>query len=359
MKVTGSSEEIYIGQQFENKHELKKHIHLYALKHNFEFRVKSSSKKRWYVLCKDERCTWRLRGVVQWSEMWEITSYEGKHSCGRVVRTEGHRGAAPWVIGHVFKDKYSINSMAEYSAHNVREEVKTRWGVNVSYLKAWRSREKAIGYVRGTPEQSYQKLPSWLYMLKQKNPGTLTDFVQDGDKFKYAFFSIGACRRGFKACRPVIALDGAFLKTKYGGQLLCAIAMDANSQLYPLAFGVVDSECHASWIWFLRRLREAIGEDVPNLAFISDRHVSIIHGVEVVFPGIPHGACYHHLQLNVQHKFKTDHCRFELYDAAYAFSKTAFEANFRQLRRKDVEMAKYLEEVGVDRWARAFFPGKR
>jgi hypothetical protein len=182
--------------------------------------------------------------------------------------------------------------------------------------------------------------------------------LQDGDKFKYAFFSIGACRRGFKACRPVIALDGAFLKTKYGGQLLCAIAMDANSQLYPLAFGVVDSECHASWIWFLRRLREAIGEDVPNLAFKSDRHVSIIHVVEVVFPGIPHGACYHHLQLNVQHKFKTDHCRFELYDAAYAFSKTAFEANFRQLRRKDVEMAKYLEEVGVDRWARAFFPGK-
>ena len=71
----------------------------------------------------------------------KITSYEGKHSCARVVRTEGHRGAAPWVIGHVFKDKYSINSMAEYSAHNVREEVKTRWGVNISYLKAWRSGE--------------------------------------------------------------------------------------------------------------------------------------------------------------------------------------------------------------------------
>ena len=42
--------------------------------------------------------------------------------------------------------------MAEYSAHNVREEVKTRWGVDISYLKAWRTREKAIfirkGYAR-------------------------------------------------------------------------------------------------------------------------------------------------------------------------------------------------------------------
>ncbi|RYE18377.1 MAG: hypothetical protein EOP45_14235 [Sphingobacteriaceae bacterium] len=133
----------------------------------------------------------------------------------------------------------------------------------------------------------------------------------------------------------------------------------AQLRWYPLAFGVVDSECHASWIWFLRKLREAIGEDVEELVFISDRHVSIIHGVEVVFPGIPHGACFHHLKLNVQHKFKTDHCGIELYDAAYTFNKRAFEAHFQQLRRKYVEMAKYLEEVGFDRWARAFFPGKR
>ena len=88
-----------------------------------------------------------------------------------------------------------------------------------------------------------------------KESGDLTDFVKDGDRFKCAFFSIGACRRGFKSCQPVISVDDSFLKTKYGGQLLCVIALYANSQLYPLAFGVIDSECHASWIWFLRKLR--------------------------------------------------------------------------------------------------------
>ena len=169
-------------------------------------------------------------------------------------------------------------------------------------------------------------------MLKQKNPGTLTDFVRDGNKFKYAFFAIGACLRGFKSCRPVIAVDGAFLKTMYGGQLLCAITTDANSQSYPLAFGVVDYEFHASWIWFLRKLREAIGEDVPNLAFVSDRHVSIEQGLNIVYLSVPHGACYHHLKLNVQHKFKNDHCEHELYIAAYAFNERSFRAHFRQLR---------------------------
>ena len=68
--------------------------------------------------------------------------------------------------------------MAEYSAHNVRDEVKTRWSVDISYLKVWRTREKYISYVRGTLEESYQKLPSWLYILEQKNHGTLTEFVK-------------------------------------------------------------------------------------------------------------------------------------------------------------------------------------
>ena len=104
---------------------MKQALHVHALKNNFEFRVKSSSKSRWYILCKNDKCTWKLRGVVQWSDMWMITSYESNHSCARVVRTEGHRGAAPWVIGHVFKDKYTINSTGEYSAHTIREKVKT------------------------------------------------------------------------------------------------------------------------------------------------------------------------------------------------------------------------------------------
>ena len=114
-----------------------------------------------------------------------------------------------------------------------------------------------------------------------------------------------------------------------------------------------------SRIWFLRKLREVIGKDVQDLTFISDRHVSSIHVIEVVFHGIPHGACYHHSKLNVQHKFKTDHCGIELNVSVYAFNKTAFEAHFLQLRQKDVEMEKYLEEDSFDRWARVCFPRKQ
>jgi hypothetical protein len=48
---------------------------------------------------------------------------------------------------------------------------------------------------------------------------------------------------GFKAgCRKVIGLDGCFCKGACQGELLCAIARDANNQMYPLAWAVVEQE---------------------------------------------------------------------------------------------------------------------
>ncbi|XP_062119216.1 uncharacterized protein LOC133832964 [Humulus lupulus] len=146
-------------------------------------------------------------------------------------------------------------------------------------------------------------------MLQQKNPGTLTDFVTEEDRFKYCFFSLGVSRRGFRTCHPVLCVDGTFLKTKYGGQMLCAVALDANNHLYPVAFGIVDSENHDSWKYFMSKLKEAIGE-VEDLAFVSDR-------------------------------------KFE------------FHANFEKIKSKDSAIAQYLEGMGFDKWSRAYFPGNR
>ena len=41
-----------------------------------------------------------------WSEMWQIFAYVSRHSCSHVVRTDGHRGAASWIISHALEDKF-------------------------------------------------------------------------------------------------------------------------------------------------------------------------------------------------------------------------------------------------------------
>ena len=62
---------------------------------------------------------------------------------------------------------------------------------------------------------------------------------------------IGAFLTGFHTLiRHVVAVDGTFLKAKYFGTLFIVACKDGNNQIYPLAFGIGDSENDASWEWF-------------------------------------------------------------------------------------------------------------
>ena len=51
-----------------------------------------------------------------------------------------------------------------------------------------------------------------------------------------------------KAYRKVIGLDDCFLKGEVKGELLTAIGRDANNQVYPIAWVVVDVESKPNWI---------------------------------------------------------------------------------------------------------------
>ena len=52
-------------------------------------------------------------------------------------------------------------------------------------------------------------------------------------------------------CRPLIGLDGCFLKGEYRGQLLTAIGKDGNNQMLPIAYAVVEAETTELWSWLL------------------------------------------------------------------------------------------------------------
>ncbi|XP_062105306.1 uncharacterized protein LOC133816962 [Humulus lupulus] len=171
-------------------------------------------------------------------------------------------------------------------------------------------------------------------MMEQKNPGTVTHLQMDNE-------------------------DGTFLTTRCGGTLLCAMGQDANKQIYPIEFSVVDSENNDSWLYFLLRLKEAIGE-VENLVFVSDRHTSIASALTKNFPEAHHGACIHHVSMNIRAKFKIDHCHEEFFLAAKAYKKREFLRHFEKIKFKDLAIAQYLEnQVGFEKWARSFFPGHR
>ena len=101
----------------------------------------------------------------------------------------------------------------------------------------------------------------------------------------------------------MIVIDRSALKAKYGGILLSTCALDANNSIFPLAFGVVDSENDASWEWVYNKLRESFSRR-EHLAIVAHRHISIKKVVSKVYLEADFGICTHHLWTNLTSKFK-------------------------------------------------------
>lgn len=74
----------------------------------------------------------------------------------------------------------------------------------------------------------------------------------------YVYFDASK-KRFLAGCRPVIGLDGCFMKGHCKGEILVAIGRDGINWIYPLAQPIVFQEDIATWKWFIEMLMEDLG----------------------------------------------------------------------------------------------------
>ena len=100
------------------------------------------------------------------------------------------------------------------------------------------------------------------------------------------FLSFEPQKVGFlEGYRPFIGVDGCHLKGPFGGVLLSAVSLDANSGLFPLAVCICEKETQDSWEWFLNNLKIYLKYPVGrNLTFMSDRQKGVIEALQLHFP---------------------------------------------------------------------------
>lgn len=159
--------------------------------------------------------------------------------------------------------------------------------------------------------------------------------------------------------RPVLIIDGAHLKGRYLGTNFLAVGMDANNQILPVAYGVGKTESGETWIWFLSKLKECIGE-IPGLAFISDRSASIDLSIRQVFPHAYHGLCCRHLMVNLGLNTKEKKMFQKLYwKTCKAYRVSDFEEWKTRLEAAVPTTSRIMLQAGVHKWSRAHFPGER
>ncbi|XP_075103358.1 uncharacterized protein LOC142177984 [Nicotiana tabacum] len=137
--------------------------------------------------------------------------------------------------------------------------MKMKFGIDIGYHMTWSAIQKVVACIRAKPEKNYQILPLYLHMMVRKNSGTYTSIKRDGqNRFAYMFFAPAVSLAGWSYCRPVIAVDATFLKSKYRGVLFVVVSKDVNNQIFPLCFGVADSENNEAYIWFFGKMRKIV-----------------------------------------------------------------------------------------------------
>ncbi|XP_019223980.1 PREDICTED: protein FAR1-RELATED SEQUENCE 5-like [Nicotiana attenuata] len=185
-------------------------------------------------------------------------------------------------------------------------------------------------------------------------PGSVVKLKKTADEcFLYAFVALCTSISGWQHCRPVVVVDGTFLKSAYRGIMLTASTMDAAGTILPLAYAVVDSENDASWKWFFEQFKQAYGER-PSMCVVSDRNESILKATSIVYPGMPHYSCMWHIWTNIRSKFKKGHLQLhELYFAtAGSYTLDEFNERMSKIEEIDPRVKSYLYDIGYHRWSR-------
>jgi len=204
------------GQSFSSKTLLKAAFEICAMKHNFDYVVARSDKKVWYIRCSDDDCTWRVRAEgLTGSSYFIIKKYVPDHSCAASNRKGSVRTVSAKTVGTLIMHKYETAKEGPRS-NDIIQYMRMVHGVEISYSLAWDAREYAINAVKGIPEKGYEKIPKYLHMMKEANPGSHTFYERDTKgRFKFLFISFGQSVRGFfAAIGKVIVVDGTFLKSK-------------------------------------------------------------------------------------------------------------------------------------------------
>uniref|UniRef100_K3XRS8 MULE transposase domain-containing protein n=1 Tax=Setaria italica TaxID=4555 RepID=K3XRS8_SETIT len=228
-------------------------------------------------------------------------------------------------------------------------------GYVISSNKAWRAKQRAWKMIYGDWEAGYEQLLVLFNAIKAVNPGMHYEYIPKPNEWKdgrqiffRTFWCFPQCVEAFRHCRPIFSIDGTFLIGKYRGTLLIAISYDANNNLVPLAFALVERENNDNWGWFLRLVRLHVVGPGREVGIISDRHQGILNAVREQIEGyapLHHRWCTRHLAENLLRKDGVKD-NFELFqDAARQLEDRAHDAGGWRYEFQCSNMAKSFNKL--------------
>ncbi|KAH1246528.1 hypothetical protein GmHk_06G016598 [Glycine max] len=201
---------------------------------------------------------------------------------------------------------------------------KQEFGVHIEVTKMWRAMKEAKQLVEGSERKQYAKVLDYAHELLRSNPGSTVKIntmpsPEGPPQFQRLYICIAGCKKGFVAgCRPFIGLDGCFLNSAFGENLLSTVRVDGNNHIFVIAYVVVDMENKDNWKWFLTLLHEYL------------RDYGLIPTLQEVMPGTPpHRFCALHLWKIFTKQWKSKELKGIVWKCAKSTTVAEFEEEIR------------------------------
>ena len=265
-----------LGMTFANAKLARDALAPYAVLYGYKLKLNPNEPNRIVAKCKNEHgCPFMIRVSKDGKNPGlSVKTLIDEHKCFRHFTLPS--ATAKYLARHFRKKIY--NNPA-FKVQDMQSEAEEILKIIVSFAKCKRAKRMIIQEMDGSYKVQFQQLEAYAAALKRSNPGSKAEIelckesLNQGKRvFRRMFLCFDACKRGWIAgCRRLIGLDGSFLKGVCKGMLLSAIGIDADDQLVPIAWAVVDKENKANWRWFLCWLVQELQlGDGSEMTFISD-----------------------------------------------------------------------------------------
>ncbi|CAA7052253.1 unnamed protein product [Microthlaspi erraticum] len=249
---------IWLFQKFNSGLEFKDQLLRYSLKTQYDVKMARSEANRIAVVCCGENCKFRVYCSFEPPiNKWMVKVCNMRHNHGKSSRVSMLKQG---VIAGLFREELRRN--VNLQAAVIKDTIKERYNIVVPISKCYRGRRIALNTIMEAQVTQFAKLWDYEAELKRTHPNIRTDLCtirkddEGVDMFDCFYICFDEFRTTWKnCCRPVIGLDGCFLKWELNGDLLSAVGRNADNRMYPIAWAVVRGETKDTWGWFIKKLK--------------------------------------------------------------------------------------------------------
>ena len=205
----------------------------YVVEVGFKYIYLKNDKTRVTAECSKrntENCMWRVHASLSTlNGYFYIRSLNNEHTCRGVYRSPSSKMMDSKLVSTLLADELRDKPLLR--PIDVVRDMKKNYGLDIGYHHAWRGKEMVAAELHGDEKVSYALINDYRELLLQYNPGShcILDVEPKIKLFKRIFVMFAGSINGFQYCRPVLFLDGAFLKSRYRGTILSATARNGNN----------------------------------------------------------------------------------------------------------------------------------